>query len=469
MVELLAALRGGITHAAVRQLSPGSAESSPSHPSDPTEVRSMGIAPTSTQFGSIPFSRRVGRRCLQLIRPLALPFLVRLKRWISLGVDESRSAALLRELLARSDDMGMRVERMLSEQRDVNARLESVAVASDVLQQSADVLQQSMRDQSLQIERLFSAPIVSDVRMRTVEHSIEALKGTVGGLATDIEKTKELAAIAAEYSSKLLQVRALPLGDEVLARSPFGWLLLPASDLPLVTVVLETGGLLEPGTAMVVQALLGPNDFAVDVGANVGALTLAMARSVAPEGRVIAIEPTPRTAALLRRTSAMSGFDDIIQVEECAAGQANGKALLSIAATSGHNSLLPLEKTVGSVEVQVRALDEMLPDGALPALVKIDVEGYELEVWRGMERLVREASNLAVVAEFCPSHLRRSGVTIEAWLAALTAPGFTAWEIDEASEVIRPLRSSGLENVFSINVLLLRKPPTHWPRLRIAA
>ena len=290
----------------------------------------------------------------------------------------------------------------------------------------------------------------------------------LASLELSVDKTKELAALAAEYASKLLQVRALPLGDEVLARTPFGWLLLPSADLALVQAVIESGGILEPGTTTVVQALLEPSDLAVDVGAQVGTLSLAMARSVAPAGRVLAIEPSPRTAALLRRTCALAGFEQIVRIEECAAGAKEGTAVLSVGLTSGHNSLLPLEKTAGSIEVQTRSLDSMLSNGTLPTLIKIDVEGFELEVWRGMERIVREASNLAVIVEFGPSHLQRSGVSIEDWFNALTAPGFTPWEIDEASGAIRPLRASGLEEISSINVLLLRQPPSAWPRLRVA-
>jgi FkbM family methyltransferase len=193
-----------------------------------------------------------------------------------------------------------------------------------------------------------------------------------------------------------------------------------------------------------------------------------MARSVAPHGRVLAIEPTPRTAKLLRRTCALAGLEQIIQIEECAVGAKDGTAMLAIGATSGHNSLLPLDKATDSIEVRVRPLDALLPAGTRPALVKIDAEGFELEVWRGMERLLREAPDLAVIVEFGPSHLLRSGVTIEAWFETLTAPGFTPWEIDEATGTIRPLRSSGLQDVFSMNLLLLRDLPSRWPRLRIA-
>jgi FkbM family methyltransferase len=357
-IDLGPALRGGITHFAVNQ-------------NVSTSNVSKILPPDA------PLIRRVGRRCLRLLRPFALPILTRLQRRISLGIDTSQV-----------------LQQVLSTQRAMNAQL--------------------------------------------------------GRL------------------EKLLQTRAISLGDEVLARSPFGWLLLPSEDLRLVAAMLETGGSLEPGTVTVVQALLEPNDLAIDVGAHVGTLAIAMARSVAPHGRVLAVEPTPRTAKLLRRTCNLTSLEQIIQVQESAIGAKDGRAKLAIGVTSGHNSLLPLAEATDSVEVRIQPLDALVPAGNRPALVKIDAEGFELEVWRGMERLLREAPDLAVIIEFGPSHLVRAGVTIEAWFEALTAPGFTPWEIDEASGTIRPLRSSGLQDVFSMNLLLLRNLPSHWPRLRVA-
>jgi FkbM family methyltransferase len=418
-MDLRAALRGGITHVAVNQIVPNPAERVPAE-AHPTSAEAQ---PASNGLGipppAVPLYRRVGRRYLQSIRPLALPFLARLQGRVSLGVDASFSAQVLRQVL--------------SEIQAINAKRQA-----------------------------------SNARLGTMADTIQMLHRTVEDLNLNVDKTRELSAVAVEYSSKLLQSRAVPLGDEVLARSPFGWLLLPSEDLPLVGAMLESGGSLEPGTAAVVRALLEPNDLAIDVGANIGALSLAMAHSVAPHGRVLAIEPTPRTAKLLRRTCALSGLEQIIQIEECAVGATDGTAMLAIGATCGHNSLLPLDKATDSIEVRVRPLDALLPSETRPALVKIDAEGFELEVWRGMERLLRETPDLAVIVEFGPSHLLRSGVTIEAWFETLTGPGFTPWEIDEATGTIRPLRSSGLQDVFSMNLLLLRDLPSRWPRLRIA-
>jgi hypothetical protein len=86
-----------------------------------------------------------------------------------------------------------------------------------------------------------------------------------------------------------------------------------------------------------------------------------------------------------------------------------------------------------------------------------------------MARVVTEATGLSVIVEFGRSHLARAGITPEAWLATFSRDGFTPWEINEGDGTIRPLRSAGLDEVPSLNLLLLRYPPERWPNLKIAA
>lgn len=82
----------------------------------------------------------------------------------------------------------------------------------------------------------------------------------------------------------------------------------------------------------------------------------------------------------------------------------------------GHSSLyaLPEEDGVGrDITIEVTRLDDIIgPDQRLD-VVKIDVEGAELDVLAGMDRLVQENPDLAIVAEYGPSHLERVGVTPE--------------------------------------------------------
>ncbi len=130
---------------------------------------------------------------------------------------------------------------------------------------------------------------------------------------------------------------------------------------------------------------------------------------------MLAIEPTPRTAELLRRTVALNGCEGIVTVETCALGAEAGIGELSIEPVLGHNSLLPLPKAKETVSVTVRTLDELLPADARPALVKLDVEGLEPAVWRGMARLRADSHCLAVIVEYGPSHLARSGISPVDW------------------------------------------------------
>ena len=363
----------------------------------------------------MPLYRRAGRRAFRLLRPLALPFLTRLQRRVAAGVDGSDTA--LRSLMS--------VEKLNALQA-ATARLEARLTGIEAL----------------------LATVADGQRLEARLTGIEAL----------------LAAVA-DGQQSLLQRRAIALGEEVLARTPHGWLLLPAEDVRLVAAMVESGGQLEPGTAAVVQALLEPGDLAVDAGANVGMLTLAMAHAVGAAGSVLAIEPTPRLAALLRRSRTLSFPEGVITVEAVALGAERGTAALSIGPTCGHNSLVRLSDETASVSVPVRRLDDILPPEARPALVKLDVEGFELEVWRGMARTIAAAPDLAVIVEFGPSHLARAGIAIADWIGTFLDSGFTPWEIAEDSATIQPLRTDRLDRVFSMNILLLRADPARWPRL----
>lgn len=261
---------------------------------------------------------------------------------------------------------------------------------------------------------------------------------------------------------------AVPLDDTILVRTEAGYILVPMEDPALVAMLVEASEYSEAGMIAVARSLVADGDTVIDVGANIGLVTLPLARQVGESGRVIAVEPSSRSATLVERSVSLNGLSARVTIERCAAGADEGEATLHIPTICGQASLLDIPEDARTETVRVRTVDTLLSAGSPVKLVKIDVEGFELEAWRGMARIVEENDDLAVIVEFGPSHLKRSETAIEDWVREFTLPGFTAYEINEFTGAIRKLRSvRELARVFTLNLLLLRRPVGDYPQLNM--
>jgi FkbM family methyltransferase len=134
--------------------------------------------------------------------------------------------------------------------------------------------------------------------------------------------------------------------------------------------------------------LLRPGDIVIDIGANVGFLSVIAAKLVGPDGRVIAFEPVPANARRIRRNARLNRLGRI-EVVEAAVGDRTGTATLVLAEFAGGAALADADlppDACGELEVRLTTLDDWLARSGSPrpALVKIDVEGAELAVLRGM-------------------------------------------------------------------------------------
>lgn len=172
------------------------------------------------------------------------------------------------------------------------------------------------------------------------------------------------------------------------------------------------------------------DDVVWDVGSNVG-LYVCLLASKAAEGRVIGFEPHPDHVARIRENVAINGFENV-DVEQIALADASTTTELQIVSEEDHHegkhTLQDDPEAQETIEVEVERGDEIVADDVpAPNIVKIDVEGSELETLQGMKNILSQGSCRYLQ---CEVHMDR-GVDVDAVLALLRAAGFeaeVAWE-----------------------------------------
>jgi FkbM family methyltransferase len=142
---------------------------------------------------------------------------------------------------------------------------------------------------------------------------------------------------------------------------------------------------------------LRPGDWALDIGANVGHYTMRMAELVGETGRVIAIEPIPDTFALLAENVRHFGHTNV-SLFNCAASDRTASVGMEIPRWSdGLENYYQAHVVQGTARLMILAIatDSM----SLPCirLAKIDAEGHELPVLRGMQGLVTRDHPVLIV------------------------------------------------------------------------
>lgn len=163
-------------------------------------------------------------------------------------------------------------------------------------------------------------------------------------------------------------------------------------------------GDLDRKLTMVCRRLLRPGDTVLDIGANIGLVSLLASRLVGPQGRVHAFEPNPKMQDALTQMIQRNALGNVA-LHRFALGEQDGELELTI--PQGNAGAASLVRTYGNLpsehcKVPVHRLDDVLERVGLDAmrLVKIDVEGFEPEVFRGAPRLLSNQRADAILFEF---------------------------------------------------------------------
>ena len=190
---------------------------------------------------------------------------------------------------------------------------------------------------------------------------------------------------------------------------------------------------------------IAPGDVIYDVGAHFGTYTLIGVARGGPDARVVAYEPCDLTRQYLMRHLRWNGAERQVLVRPVCCGSRVGTAAFYHRPDrpEGINGLLPhdgLSETTVRMTTIDREVDEL---GLVPALIKIDVEGAELDVLEGAA-CVLDAHRPRLLVSLHPTRLAQVGANCDTVLAWLKAHRYQADVVGEDQEIhvlARPISS----------------------------
>jgi FkbM family methyltransferase len=170
----------------------------------------------------------------------------------------------------------------------------------------------------------------------------------------------------------------------------------------------------------------------VDIGANVGYFTVLAGSRIhaGGTGRVIAVEPNPECCALLERNLVINWSMCKIDLHKVAVGARKGEVWLAAPTDRAANAQLSFSEgeTAGErkFRVPLEPLDALVPEELAVDILKVDVEGHELNVLHGAHRVIAQSPNIKIIMEWSQKQMEDAGVSVSALQYKLKSLGLVA-------------------------------------------
>ena len=195
-----------------------------------------------------------------------------------------------------------------------------------------------------------------------------------------------------------------------------GHLFLAFTNDMITTPHLVSIGVNEPHNTRALVSLAKPGDVIVDIGANVGYFSVLAGWKAYPGGQLWAFEPNPAVYNILSDNLFINGYKGMMHLHRKALSDRSGSIQMRIfpgyEATSSirdiPDAFIKLtESETGRnsrlIDVEMITLDEVMADVRHIDIMKIDAEGYEPQIMRGAEAILRRSGSLKILMEFVPS------------------------------------------------------------------
>jgi FkbM family methyltransferase len=197
-----------------------------------------------------------------------------------------------------------------------------------------------------------------------------------------------------------------------------------------VAASIYTKGVWEPEVTGALRALIKPGDTVFDIGGDAGYYTVIFAKLVGSGGKVVVFEPIPKAQERIMENVALNDFHNVEMVD-LALGSKPGSFVLERPFQDSRINLNKAEPGPEDILVKVIRFDDLAKARVLPRadLIKIDVEGAELEILRGMESYVA-AHHPTFVIELHPELLPQFGASVDDVIQWLKERGYSLTALD---------------------------------------
>jgi FkbM family methyltransferase len=184
----------------------------------------------------------------------------------------------------------------------------------------------------------------------------------------------------------------------------------------------------ELGVGRVLDAVLEPGDRFVDVGANIGMITLHARSLVSSAGLIDCFEPNPECIDAIIEHLQINDIKNVV-IHKCALSDEVGT--LSLKLTSSHSGTATfgeVDDVLRTIPVKICVGDDLLAEGPPVNVMKIDVEGFEMRVIKGLSRTLN-AHHPVLITELIDELLRRGGSSSAAIHELLNENGYIPYGI----------------------------------------
>ena len=150
------------------------------------------------------------------------------------------------------------------------------------------------------------------------------------------------------------------------------------------------------------SVVLNEGDVVLDIGANIGYYVLVESRLVGESGRVYAVEPVAQNFDVLLKNVRLNNLKNVSEFR-FAFGEEEARSSIYISDKSNLCSMIKDSvggSVVGEEEVPVTSVDAFFNDRMPPNFIRMDVEGYEYHIFRGMQKIL--AGDVKILVELHP-------------------------------------------------------------------